>query len=234
MKGSILVFALSFYIQLCFAQVAEPVSDDVVVAHGYYSLGYCEENEQAAWVFYKLYGDMVNGVAMRVNGFREDPLVLNESASLKDYRKSGYDRGHLCPAADMKINDVAMRESFYMSNMSPQVPSFNRGVWKKLEGMVRGLVSESDTIYVVTGPVFSDNLGSIGENNVTVPGYYYKVFYMVGANGSPVMKAFLIANEKSARDVESFAVSVDSVEVVTGIDFFRGVEGENALEGGDA
>ena len=73
----------------------------------------------------------------RKNDFRIDPVVKTVSATPADYRNSGYDRGHLCPAGDMAFSEIAMSESFYMSNISPQVPSFNRGIWKTLEQKVR-------------------------------------------------------------------------------------------------
>jgi len=95
---------------------------------------------------------------------------------LADYKNSGYDRGHLCPVAAMKLNHTSMSETFFMSNISPQEPNFNRGIWKNIEALVRewGWNTKS---HVVSGPIFKDNKGSIGANKVTVPGHYYKVIY---------------------------------------------------------
>ena len=101
-----------------------------IVKHKYYTLSYSEKNEQAEWVFYLLTKANSVGAVERGNNFRPDPSVPTGSASLLDYRNSGYDKGHLCPAADMSFNAQAMSETFYLSNMSPQVPSFNRGIWK--------------------------------------------------------------------------------------------------------
>jgi endonuclease G len=108
-----------------------------IIHHHGYSLSYNEEAEQADWVFYKLTPASISSSIERTNNFREDPFVNEGSAALKDYRKSGYDRGHLAPAGSMKADAENMSESFFMSNMSPQYPSFNRGVWKRLEGEVR-------------------------------------------------------------------------------------------------
>ena len=95
-----------------------------VVTHTFYTLSYSEPHEQAEWVFYELTPALVNGSTPRKDDFRPDPLVSTTSAQLSDYRGSGFDRGHLCPAGDMKINHTAMSETFFMSNMSPQVAGF--------------------------------------------------------------------------------------------------------------
>lgn len=150
-------------------------------------------------------------------------MVRTGSAELSDYRGSGYDRGHLAPAADMKWSPTAMSESFYMSNMSPQRPRFNRGMWKRLEEKVRTWATESEEIYVVTGPVLSDNLPTIGANQVAVPEYYYKVILDFK---EPELKGigFILANQSSTQPLATYAVTIDSVEVVTGIDFFPAIE----------
>jgi len=200
-----------------------------IIKHTYYSLMYDEANEQADWVFYKLTSYMLGGNASRTDNFREDPFVTTGSAALADYKGTGYDRGHLCPAGDMVTDLVAMSESFYLSNMSPQVPAFNRGIWKILEGMVRNWAVNEKEIYVATGPVFKDNLGSIGSH-VTIPGYYYKVVY--DPTGDQKMIAFVLPNAKGEKQLPEYIVSVDYVENLTGIDFFSGLpdDVENKLE----
>jgi endonuclease G len=107
-----------------------------IITHKYYTLSYSENDEQPYWVAYLLTSSMVNGNTKRTEDFRKDPLVSTGSAELSDYRRSDYDRGHLCPAGDMTINSEAMSETFYLSNMSPQAPSFNRGIWQQLEAKV--------------------------------------------------------------------------------------------------
>lgn len=199
-----------------------------IVRHQYYMLSYNEEMEQANWVFYALYPQLIDGEVKRSNKFKEDKSVGTQSALLSDYKGSGYDRGHLCPAAAMCINKQAMDESFYMSNMSPQLPGFNRGVWKKLESYVRKSIV-NDTIYVVTGPIFEDNIERIGQNKVCVPGYYYKVIYRPR---DVKMEAYILPNKKSNLSLSHFKVSVDTVEKRTGIDFFYQLDDtlENKLE----
>ena len=142
----------------------------------------------------------LTGKASRKNDFRVDPKISRWSATPDDYKRSGYDRGHLCPAADMSFNAKAMSETFYMSNMSPQVPMFNRGIWKELEEHVRNR-ARKEKLYVVTGPIFKSNKGSIGKGKVTVPGYYYKLFY---SPSKQQMIAYVLPNEESKRPLISF------------------------------
>ena len=106
-----------------------------------------EEHEQPAWVIYRLTKQQaLTKAAKRDDNFKEDPSVPTGSATLADYRRSGYDRGHLAPAADMAYSRQTMEDSFFMSNMSPQRPAFNRGIWKDLEAQVRDFaISEGGT-----------------------------------------------------------------------------------------
>ena len=207
---------------LVFSQY-EPKAKGELIQHTYYSLDYNEEHEQPNWVYYRLTYDLVSGNAKRKDNFRVDKTVSTGSATPDDYKGSGYDKGHLCPAADMTLSDLSMSETFFMSNMSPQAPSFNRGKWAALEDKVRNFVrDESDTIYIVTGPVFINNKGAIGNNNVTVPGFYYKVVYCPQRGGI----AYLMPNEKIETDINAWIVSIDLVEAITGIDFFYQLDDE--------
>ena len=191
-----------------------------IIEHDHYTLGYNEEHEQASWVAYRLTDHQIqNPITKRKDNFRSDPKVKTGSAALSDYKGSGYDRGHLAPAADFKWSATAMSESFYMSNMSPQVPGFNRGIWKNMESTVRNWAVENDEIYIVTGPVLGNTLGSIGSNRVSIPSQYYKVILDYK---KPDIKGIgiIMPNEKSDASLSFYAVSIDEVERVTGIDFF--------------
>ncbi len=202
------------------AMLPDGQTGDQTVKHLAYTLAYDEETEQAEWIIYRLTSQQVRqGKARRTDDFREDPLVKSGSATLDDYSRTGFDRGHLAPAADFKWSEQAMSESFYFSNMSPQWPGFNRGIWKRLEEQVRDwAVSENDLI-VVTGPVFKYATQTVGENKVAVPDYYYKVVMDIHP---PRYKAigFILKHEKSNTPLPLLAVSVDSVESFTGIDLF--------------
>jgi len=195
-------------------------SGEYVIHHQYYDLVYDEKHEQAKWVFYKLYPSYLNGPYKRRNDFRADPKVISKSANHSDYRGSGYDRGHLMPAADMTWSEVALSESFYYSNMSPQHPSFNRGVWKRLESKVRSWCMESDSLFVITGPVVNTIFDVIGQNRVAVPGAYFKVIMRFKQNKQEGI-AFLLPNTSSKESLESYVYSIDSLEQLVGIDFFH-------------
>ncbi|NJB83905.1 DNA/RNA non-specific endonuclease [Wenyingzhuangia aestuarii] len=196
----------------------QPSTTSTIANKTYYSLEYNETHEQANWVYYLLTAEFVNGTAKRKDNFKSDTSIPTESASLNDYKKSGYDRGHLCPAADMKLNNQAMSETFLMSNMSPQLPSFNRGEWKRLESQVRKWAVEEDSIIVITGPIFKNNIGQIGKNKVTVPGAYYKVLYDL--TQPQKMTAFILPHTKEVKAYHNYQTSVNKVEQETGIDFF--------------
>jgi endonuclease G len=192
---------------------------DKIISHAGYSLSYNETHEQANWIAYELTKEETNKLFNRTNKFLLDPKVETGTASQKDYEKSGYDRGHLAPASDMGWSTTAMAESFYYSNMSPQTPSFNRGIWKKLEELVRTWAIENNSIYIATGPVLTNNLQSIGPNKVSVPKYYYKVILDYT---KPSIKGigFILPNSGSKEPLQNYAVSIDSVEKLTGINFF--------------
>ena len=222
-------------VQSIFAQIEIPssVSNNQIIKHSYYSLSYNEYHEQADWVAYKLTKTMIDsGFVKRKDSFRIDPSVSTNSAELSDYKGSGYDRGHLCPAADMKISKTAMSETFYMSNMSPQHPSFNRGIWKKLESKIREWAVENDEIYVVTAGVLNNKISkSIGLNSVSVPEYYYKVVLCYSESNIKGI-GFLLENKRGSGSLEEYAVSIDMIESTTGINFFPSLpdEVENKIE----
>jgi endonuclease G, mitochondrial len=193
---------------------------DSLVLHTGFALVYNEKHEQPDWVAYELTRDEVYGIHDRADNFRADPSINTDSASLADYRGSGYDRGHLIPAADLKWSLEAMSDSFYMSNMSPQEPDFNRGIWSKLEAVIRNMAVKEGSIHVVTGPVLTDGpYPTIGDNEVSVPNQYYKV---VLDYVEPELKAigFLLPNEGSQQPLAEFATSIAHIEQVTGLDFF--------------
>jgi endonuclease G len=205
---------------------------EIVISHTGYSLLYNETHEQANWIAYDLTKEETNKLFDRTDKFIRDPKVKTGTANDKDYSGSGYDRGHLAPASDMGWSSTAMTESFYYSNISPQTPSFNRGIWKRLEELVRNWAIENNTIYVVTGPVLNNALTTIGANKVSVPNYFFKVILDYS---EPSIKGigFIIPNTGSSEQLQLYAVTIDSVEKFTGIDFFPSLpdEQENIIEG---
>ena len=167
---------------------------DQIVVHTGFTLSYSEPHEQAEWVAYVVTAERLKGAVKRTNNFRIDPAVLTGSAVLGDYKGSGYDRGHLAPAASMAWSKEAMSESFFLSNMSPQKPGFNRGIWKKLEEAVRDMAHQHGTVVVVTGPVLEEGLLEIGPSGLDIPRAYYKVVLDVT---EPTIEgiAFVLPNE---------------------------------------
>ena len=193
-----------------------PTFNGELVKHTHYSLSYSEKHEQAEWVFYEINKERILGLVNRTDDFRSDKSISTNSASLEDYKSTGYDRGHLAPAEDFSFSTSAMSESFYMSNISPQHPSFNYGIWKDLEDLVRKWGVNS-TLYVVSGPVFGSCISTIGSNNVCIPESYYKVIY--DPSGKKMI-AFVIPNEKGTKSLKEYVCTTDSLETITNIDFF--------------
>lgn len=221
LKKYFVAIIISFSILPLNAQL-HPVCDSAsLIQHQYFSLCYNEKTEQADWVFHFITPERLkNKVASRSDDFRPDKKIKTGSAELKDYKGSGYDRGHLCPAGDMGFDSTAMSESFLMSNMSPQEPGFNRGIWSSLEQRIRNWGLLFDTLFIITGPIFYDTAYSfIGENKVAIPDACYKVllgkktdkFYTIG---------FIIPNSEGLKNYLSYCETIDRVEELTGLDFF--------------
>lgn len=187
-----------------------------------YILSYNETHEQASWVAYVLTREEAKGGVERDDLFEKDPDITTGTADDMDYKGSGYDRGHLAPAADMGWSATSMQESFYYSNMSPQLPGFNRGVWKRLEELLRFWAVTYDSIYVVTGPVLTTGLPTIGPNQVSVPQYYYKAVLRHTTTGMEGI-GFVLPHASSTAGLQSFAVPIDSVERLAHLSLFPGL-----------
>jgi endonuclease G len=193
-----------------------------IVEHQWFILSYNEDHEQAAWVAYELTRERLNeNWAARPNTFRPDAAVRTESATPRDYSGSGYDKGHLCPAADMAFDEKAIDETFLMSNISPQDPAFNAGVWRELEELTRDWARKFKRLYVATGPVLSlSNYTQIGFSKVSVPNAFYKVLLAPDQHRAI---AFIMPNQISDSPIMEYACSIDKVERVTGLDFFPAI-----------
>jgi len=209
----------SKYVKIDNLEIPSVSPDEKVIRHTGYSLIFNGTYKEANWVAYELTKEETTKLYERNNKFVTDPMVKTGTATDKDYAGSGYDKGHLAPAADMEWSATAMDESFYYSNMSPQVPGFNRGIWKKLEELVRSWAIEYNSVYIVTGPVLTKGLPSIGPDNVAVPRYFYKVILNYTETDMKGI-GFIIPNASSGELLQKFSVTIDSVEKFTGIDFF--------------
>lgn len=198
-----------------------PSSKGEIVHHTFYSLSYLEKYEQPEWVAYVLTKkQLLQPRVGRTDVFVPDPKVSTYSAVSDDYRGSGYTRGHLVPAGDMGFDSTAMRETFFMSNMSPQLRQLNNGIWRELEETVRDWAFKYGELYIVSGPVLNKPIKTIGRRNkVAVPEAFYKAL-LINTPGKKSAVGFVIPHELSERPLKEYMVSVREVEELTGIDFF--------------
>ncbi len=202
-----------------------------IVHHEGYSLSYSEPHEQAEWVAYELKKSHLSKINFKRPYFEIDKAVTTGAAHWRNYKKSGYDRGHLCPAADRKYSQSAHDETFLTSNISPQKHDFNSGVWNRLEQKTRYWASKYDGVFVISGGILKGNMRTIGEEKVSVPNQFYKVL-IDNNSGEPKVLAFLMPHKDSSKPLYEFVVSVDDIENLTGIDFFSELEDtvENRIE----
>lgn len=195
-----------------------------LISHKAYSLSYNKDFKVPNWVFYELTREEIKGTLERSNNFQEDPNIKYKEAShLDDYRRSGWDRGHMAPSMDMNWDEEVLDESYLLSNMCPQGHDFNSGIWLDLEHQVRYWAKRDSAVCVVCGPVLprsnKQKIRTLGEGKVLIPDYFYKVVFAPFAS-KPRAIAFIMPNEQKNEKISSFAVTVDSVETLTGIDFF--------------
>ena len=185
-----------------------------------YLLAHSSEHKTSIWVIENLTAEKANGSIPRYDKFLPDPdLKEGERAELADYKNSGYDRGHMAPAADMKWDQQAMIECFYLSNMVPQVgKGMNQGIWKDLEEYVRKWVIDRNELYIFTGPIYEGGVKeTIGKNKVAVPTHLYKIVY--DPNKAEAI-AFIMPNEKlDSKNMPNYIVTVRDIEKKTGLDF---------------
>ena len=196
-----------------------PKNEQIIIHEGY-TVSYNSDYKIANWVAYELTAQEASSTKTgRSDKFTYDPSIDKmASASNEDYSRSGYDKGHLAPAGDMKWSAKAMRESFYLTNICPQKPALNRGEWKELEETARIWAKEYGSLYIICGPVIDKNLKRLGKNRVGIPKQFYKVICNPH-QGEAI--AFLFENKGYKNTpLQKFVVTVDSIETITGIDFF--------------
>ncbi len=200
-------------------------SQVVMLKYSTYDAGYSVEDVQPAWVGYRLNRNRVGGFAERANKFQREPRLRGLDANDRDYAGSGFDKGHLVPAADMAWSVQSMMESFSYANVSPQLPGFNRGIWKRLESQVRdwaATLTVDDTVglLVWSGPVLGKNSALTDVGRLRIPNAFYKVVYHPAKER---VAALLLPHSSSKASLVGYLVSVDSLEKVTGMDFLRGL-----------
>ena len=190
-----------------------------VVHHTGYSVSFNTDWRIPNWVAYELTADEVAGTEPRGKNFVPDPQIL-QSPSTDDYKNSGYDRGHMAPAADMKWSKQAMDESFYTSNICPQNKNLNKGDWKDLEELARVIATQYGSLYICCGPIVTNTSNTIGLNKIVVPQSFYKVFLRKKNNGAWSSIGFVMPNKAGKKPLMTYMHSVDEVEQLAGIDFF--------------
>lgn len=188
-----------------------------VYTNGAYSFSYKEEYEQSEWVAYELTQNDMSSADYKRPYFNQDKSVKTKSADWRNYKNSGYNKGHLCPAADRKSSYSMYEKTFLTSNASPQLYDFNSGIWNRLEQKVRFWAERYNGVYVITGGVLEEGLKTIGTEDVAVPNYFYKIILTKDKSN---MIGFLIPHEDTNKPLYNFVVSVDEIEKRTGIDFF--------------
>jgi endonuclease G, mitochondrial len=211
-----LIFAQSTALDLNNYEDYMPTSScGEIIDYNYYSVSFCEDYRLSEWAIYYMTPDRI-GSSKRKNDFRIDPE--DRGASLDNYKHSGFDRGHLVPAADMTLDDKRMSQTFFMTNITPQTPSFNRGILRQLESQIRSWIFDFDTVVIITG-WFSESSENktIGDGELVVPDFFYKVFIDIQQKRSI---AFILPNEKGEKSLFEYVCSIEDLEEKTGLDFF--------------
>lgn len=198
-----------------------------------YTLAYDKKTKTPQWVAWELTKEETKGNHERTDKFLPDPNVEGAKVVTTDYTGSGYDRGHMAPAGDMKWSKKAMEESFYMSNICPQIHHLNTGDWNELEANTRKWARRYGSVYVTCGPIYNGRRRTqyIGKNRVKVPDAFFKVILIQSPKKTCAL-GFFFENEAGQRPLNEYLVSVDYLEQTTGIDFFPALpdELENTLE----
>ncbi|MCM1313537.1 MAG: DNA/RNA non-specific endonuclease [Bacteroides sp.] len=196
---------------------------EIILSREAYTSSYNTETLCPNYVAWHLTAERVEGNAVRKNNFHGDADIPEKyRVETSDYSRSGYDRGHMCPAGDCKSSDEVMSESFLMTNMCPQGHNLNAGDWKELEDQCREWASSYGEVFVVCGPIFDSarpkTIGKRKGYKISVPDRFFKVVLMMGR--VPKAIGFIYPNDDTNLDIRDYAVSVDDVERMTGIDFY--------------
>ncbi len=214
-------------------EIPSYISGHPVVQKLGYALSYNLEYVQPDWVAYTLDIEELNTKTVsRSDEFYEELDVIPASAKLSDYRGSGYDRGHLLSSADRTSSAELNESTFSLLNMSPQNHRYNAGLFLKAEDAERDAAREYGELYIVTGPVFSDGMDTIGESGIAVPECFYKVFLGEDSTGKWHAVGLILPQEYENGNLKPYFVTVDEVEKATGIDFYPSLPDsiENTVE----
>lgn len=185
-----------------------------------FSVSFNEDNHTPNWVAWELLATEAVGAEERYKNFWQDSEIAG-CPTANDYKNSGYDRGHMCPAADQKWSHTAMVDCFSLANIVPQNNSLNTGAWQTLESKERLWAKRDSAILIVAGPIYNDSdRERIGANGVRVPGAFFKVFAAPWTE-KPRGIAFVYPNMTSPGNMENYVMTIRDVEKLTGFDFFH-------------
>ena len=191
-----------------------------IIVHMGYSVSFNEDTRLPNWVAYELTQKEADGTFKRSGRFLPDPEVKGRQADNDDYRNTGWDKGHIAPAGDMKWAEQAMYESCYFTNICPQNHNLNGGDWRSLEEKCRDYARRFGNIYIVAGPIIGENKnGVIGNNQVKIPDAFYKVL-LVCNEGKYEGIGFYFENIAGHKSLSTYVKTIDEIESLTGIDFF--------------
>lgn len=204
---------------LLMQEVPEGISSQILIRKAYVS-SYNKDTKQANWVAWCLTREHTSGSYNRnITSFHEDYDVPEPRATHYDYKKSGWSRGHLCPAGDNKWDETAMRESFLMTNMSPQHQALNGGTWNSIEQESRTWARRYGRVYIVTGPLFLNQTHEyIGRNKIAVPEAFWKVILRLGDR--PAAIGYICRNSSEKGRKNDYINSIAQIERITKIKFF--------------
>jgi len=196
------------------------IENEILLIRKAYIVSYNTENKIPNWVAWHLTRQHTEGnIERKNNSFRKDEQVPKPRAENSDYKKSGWSRGHICPAGDNKWNEDAMQESFLLTNVCPQNPNLNSGVWNQIEITSRRWAEKFGDVYIISGPVlYKQEHQTIGENKVVVPEAFFKI--IVRLNNDPKGIGFVCKNTDCDKKKDLYVNSINEIERLTGITFF--------------
>lgn len=232
-KRFILVFLLLVSHSVFGQQLELPKTgrNETIVFHTGHILSFNQEWMQAEWVAYELSSSELSGPADRkYSTFLQDPSIPAEwQPTPKDYSSSGYSRGHLIPAGDLKFSQKATDDSFFMSNICPMFTEFNTGIWERLERKVRDWAKQYGKIYVICGPIMGRNInGKVGKSNLLVPDAYYKAVLIPYSGGYLTISFYMPNNKDPKKELRYYAISTLELESIIGRRLFDGLDRKTA------
>ena len=193
-----------------------------IINHFAYTVSYNPEWLIPNWVAYCLTKEELKDSVNRDKKYYPDPDVEGYQVNTEDYKGSGYDRGHMAPAGDMQWCVRAMHECCYMTNICPQNHGLNIGCWKNLEDQVRKWANDYDSIFVACGPIVLDEHETISNGHpIAVPWAFFKVLLVQTRKHEWRAIGFIIENKSGNKTYDTYAMSIDDIERITGIDFFH-------------